>query len=133
MTKLIPFERELYEKGLSVVRRDGLKVLQLFFIDDDRANKTIFQVYRLTPLVLSSAENLPNGMYKVDKESIHDLFLERETIDLWIGLNHEIITFPNGHRGIQCMTYAYCYEHGIPDDMLKVKISLDAETLEQEL
>ena len=134
MTKLIPFDRDKYEKGMKVVRRDGKEVLGIFFNPDPETQYAIFQVYRAGNKSLSGADNKIDGKgFNNIDGAAHDLFLEVNTIDLWIGLDDQFICFPSGKIGIHCSTYAYQDKEELNGDMVKqkVKITLDAETLEQ--
>jgi hypothetical protein len=123
--KPIPFSRELYEKGYKVLRRDNWEILGIFF-EKERINTSILQVYKRPDGSLKTT--WVNEMGKsYECESSEDLLLEAKTIDLWIGLEKY------GYDSYACYSNAYTKEHGhlLPGEYKKIKITVDADTLEQ--
>lgn len=130
--KLIPFSRELYEKGYKAFKRSGEPIEQIFF---DK----------------NPSEDYPDGIYVYEDEKhgyvsksfnkdgtsydgceTDDIILEAKTIDLYIGITKTY----EPYMGVEFFLTSVAFtnegkQHIAPHYKPIIKVTLDAETLEQ--
>lgn len=141
--KLIPFSRELYEKGYRAVRRDGLEILGIFFDEPYKDEFPVTQIYRRENGFVNVTGNNSNGrnFENEDCENSSDLFLEAKTIDLYIHIdnveysNCEILTDKGyASKSVMILTCSKAVSENIFGECATgkvIKVTVDEKTLEQ--
>lgn len=132
--KLIPFDWDKYQAGYKAVRKDGCEILYVGKSECSDIIWPIVYLVRYANGVIDFWRTHLNGI-ESSINSINYLFLETKTIDLWIGLSKELAYRLTMHgEGIACTPSAYINENSIDaDDLIRIKITIDTQTLKQVL